>query len=81
MTGSALKALTLAGASALVLAACAVGPQAPEPTLPASGQGAFLGAATAPVSGDMARDDWWRLYDDPVLDGLVAQALAENNDL
>lgn len=81
MTGSALKALMLAGASALTLAACAVGPQAPEPALPISGQGAFLGATTAPVTGDLARDDWWRLYDDPVLDSLVAQALAENNDL
>ena len=25
--------------------------------------------------------DWWRLYDDPVLDGLVADALAANTDV
>src|SRR3546814_5415152 len=25
--------------------------------------------------------DWWRLYDDPVLDGLVADALANNTDV
>ena len=30
----------------------------------------------APVEGD-----WWRLYDDPVLDGLVADALAANTDV
>lgn len=27
------------------------------------------------------RDDWWRLYDDPALDALIAQALARNTDL
>ena len=26
-------------------------------------------------------DDWWRLYRDPVLDGLVADALAANTDI
>ncbi|HEU4650825.1 MAG TPA: TolC family protein, partial [Croceibacterium sp.] len=25
--------------------------------------------------------DWWRLYDDPVLDGLVTDALAANTDV
>ena len=30
----------------------------------------------APVQGD-----WWRLYDDPVLDGLIADALAANTDV
>jgi NodT family efflux transporter outer membrane factor (OMF) lipoprotein len=33
------------------------------------------------VTAEAARDDWWRLYDDPVLDGLIGQALAENNEL
>ncbi|MFN3435868.1 MAG: TolC family protein, partial [Sphingomonas sp.] len=33
-------------------------------------------ASIAPVP-----DDWWRLYDDPVLDGLVRSALAANADL
>ena len=26
-------------------------------------------------------DNWWRLYDDPVLDGLIADALAHNTDV
>ena len=27
------------------------------------------------------QDNWWRLYDDPVLDGLIADALAHNTDV
>lgn len=73
--------LTAACATAL-LSACAVGPRAPEATLPPQASGAFIGQGlTVQVSPDEARSDWWRLYDDPVLDGLVAQALAENNEL
>lgn len=69
-------------AAASVLAACAVGPKAPDATLPLSASGAFIGASqTAAVSPAEARDDWWRLYDDAILDTLVAQALAENNEL
>lgn len=33
------------------------------------------------MAPDAARDDWWRLYANPTLDGLVLQALAENNQL
>ena len=73
--------LSAACAMAL-LSACAVGPRAPEATLPSPASGAFIGQGlTAQVSPAEARSDWWRLYDDPVLDGLVAQALAENNEL
>lgn len=76
-----IKFLTAVSASALV-AACAVGPTAPDATLPSLASGAFVGSqaqgvdATAP-----ARDDWWRLYADPQLDALVAEAFAENNQL
>ena len=28
-----------------------------------------------------SRADWWRLYDDPVLDGLIADALKANTDV
>ena len=73
--------LSAACAMAL-LSACAVGPGAPEATLPSPASGAFIGQGlTAQVRPAEARSDWWRLYDDPVLDGLVAQALAENNEL
>jgi NodT family efflux transporter outer membrane factor (OMF) lipoprotein len=69
----------------LALAACA--PAGPNYRLPAtavvaqpSAQGAFIGAGPA-TSARPLPDDWWRLYDDPRLDTLVAQALAANTDL
>gem|GEM_PF-370611 len=80
MNGKLRTLLTAAGSAAL-LAACAVGPKAPLPTIPAEGQGAFIGSQSASVSTEAARDDWWRLYQDPTLDGLIQQALTENNEL
>jgi NodT family efflux transporter outer membrane factor (OMF) lipoprotein len=75
-----LTFLTAAAASAL-LAACAVGPKAPAADLPPAGTGAFVGSSSPTVSTAQARDDWWRLYADPTLDGLIQQAFAENNQL
>lgn len=75
-----LTFLTAAAASAL-LAACAVGPKAPAADLPPTGTGAFVGSSSPTVSTAQARDDWWRLYADPTLDGLIQQAFAENNQL
>ncbi|HZW15526.1 MAG TPA: TolC family protein [Brevundimonas sp.] len=80
-TRSPLRFLTVTAGASLLLASCAVGPKAPDATLPPSASGAFVGAATPAVTAEAARDDWWRLYDDPVLDGLIGQALAENNEL
>lgn len=78
---SCIRFLTAVSASVLV-SACAVGPKAPEPTLPPQGSGAFIHTATPQVDATApARDDWWRLYDDPSLDTLIGQALAENRDL
>lgn len=69
-----------ATASALALAACATGPDYAAPGHPATASGTFVstsGAVTAqPVEGN-----WWRLYNDPVLDGLVTDALAHNTDI
>lgn len=75
-----LSFLTAAAFSAL-LAACAVGPKAPVADLPVTGTGAFVGSASPTVSTAAARDDWWRLYEDPTLDALIQQAFAENNQL
>jgi len=77
-----LRFLTATAGASLLLASCAVGPKAPDATLPPSASGAFIGAASPAVSANTAaRDDWWRLYNDPVLDGLVGEALANNNEL
>lgn len=75
-----LSFLTAAASSAL-LAACAVGPKAPVADLPVAGTGGFVGSASPTVSTAAARDDWWRLYEDPTLDALIQQAFAENNQL
>ena len=70
----------LAAASALTLAACAVGPDYARPQTPATAAGAFVSANPA-VSTAAADDHWWRLYDDATLDALIADALAANTDV
>ncbi|MDR8398363.1 efflux transporter outer membrane subunit [Paraburkholderia sp. USG1] len=69
----------------LVLTACkAVGP---DYTVPADAMinhplaNAPLIETGAPVSQQPLPPDWWRLYDDPVLDQLVESALQSNTDL
>ena len=68
--------------SALALAACSTGPDYARPVTTTAAAGPFVAANSpavqplAPVPGD-----WWRLYDDPVLDGLIADALAHNTDV
>src|SRR5215472_8620896 len=63
---------------AALLAACAgVGPEyvKPEVDLPA-------GWRDAPPDGAKVQEaDWWKVYDDPVLDRLVAEALKSNANL
>ena len=77
---SARNLLTAAAAAAL-LTACAAGPDYRAPGAIAGTAGPFTSAATAPVNADQPPADWWRLYQDPALDGLVAEALANNRDL
>jgi multidrug efflux system outer membrane protein len=72
---------TATALAALALASCAVGPRAPDAVLPPAASGAFTGAAIPAVTAGTVRGDWWRLYADPVLDDLVEQALANNNEL
>lgn len=67
-------------ASALALAACAAGPDYVAPQHPQSASGSFA-AATPAVTPEPVKGDWWRLYNDPVLDQLVADALAANTDV
>ncbi|WP_406693514.1 efflux transporter outer membrane subunit [Sphingomonas cannabina] len=71
----------LATASALALAACAVGPNYKAPTPPQTASGKFVSTNTPAVTTAPVEGKWWRLYDDPVLDGLIADALAANTDL
>jgi NodT family efflux transporter outer membrane factor (OMF) lipoprotein len=72
----------LIAASALALAACAVGPNYERPQLSASAARPFVtptdGVAISQAPID---DNWWRLYRDPVLDRLIGDALAANTDV
>lgn len=72
--------LTLA-ASAAVLAACATGPAYVQPVPPGADSGAFVSSASPAFTQEAPPADWWRLFDDPVLDGLVRQALEANKDV
>jgi len=69
-------------ASALALAACATGPDYAPPQTASAAAGPFI-AAKGPAIQPLApvQGNWWRLYNDPVLDGLIADALAHNTDV
>ncbi|MEN7537660.1 TolC family protein [Aurantiacibacter flavus] len=77
-----IRSFALASLSALALSACAVGPDpvAHVPS-PRAATGPFLSAEAGVVTPTPLPADWWRLYDDPVLDTLVADAIAANTDL
>lgn len=74
----AFAAVGLGGLAALT--ACTVGPNYRRPELPTPP--AYLQASTASVSaGDATLERWWVRFQDPVLQGLIEQALAGNTDL
>lgn len=77
---SARRILAPLGA-VLLLGACAVGPDYTLPPSPAGPaprltEGDVLATAPTPLP-----PQWWRLFGDPVLDGLVTRALERNTDL
>lgn len=73
--------LTLLLAST-TLTACAAGPDYHRPVTPVNAAQPFIGAASPSVDATAKADDqWWHLYNDPVLNGLIADALAANTDL
>jgi NodT family efflux transporter outer membrane factor (OMF) lipoprotein len=67
--------------AAVASAGCTLGPDYHPPQTPDTAAGTFVSADPAVESATQARDDWWRLYQDPMLDQLVAQAFAANDDL
>jgi NodT family efflux transporter outer membrane factor (OMF) lipoprotein len=54
--------------------------QPPEYVVPASWHGSSPFVEANPSDGEL-RPDWWTLYDDPVLNTLMEQAMAANPDL
>ncbi len=67
--------------AAMALSACAVGPTYREPAPVPDFGGAFVSAPAAGAVAAEPRDDWWALYQDPTLNGLIGRALAANTDL
>lgn len=73
-------------AAALALAGCTVsGPDYHRPAAAVADRpaatGAFVGGQEKAFAPAPLPDHWWRLYDDPVLDRLVEEALRANTDL
>jgi len=77
-----MKPFALSSLGLLLLAGCAVGPDYQRPTLDtpqAWRSGSALPASEKPE--ELANLAWWTQLEDPVLDALVGEALANNRDL
>lgn len=68
-------------ALALLGSGCSLEAPYRAPQVSAAASAPFISAEHAPVAQQPLPDDWWRLYQDPVLDGLIQQALEQNRDL
>ena len=66
---------------ALSLTACASGPNFRAAPTPPRAAGQFDAAARTVFDQSDTPSTWWRLYNDPVLDGLIADAFAANTDI
>jgi outer membrane protein TolC len=74
-----LSRIAISSACAL-FAGCAVGPDFEKPEVEVAGE--WLESADADV--DLSRSeyqDWWQVFDDPVLNELIATAYGENLNL
>jgi multidrug efflux system outer membrane protein len=63
--------------AAALLAACTLGPDYARPPVDAPAQFRFEAKETA----DAANLEWWKQFGDPVLDALIAEALANNKNV
>lgn len=80
--GGFLFLTTLAGCASLPFPAFDLSPtyKSTEFVVPDSWEGTSDFVKANP-SDDILRPDWWTLYDDPILNGLVEQGIAANPDL
>ncbi|MBZ0106783.1 MAG: efflux transporter outer membrane subunit [Sulfuricella denitrificans] len=74
------SALLSAMLSVLLLSACAIGPDYVRPSAPEKTATPFVSGGEV-ASAVSLPEEWWRLYQDPVLDQLVQRAFAANVDL
>jgi NodT family efflux transporter outer membrane factor (OMF) lipoprotein len=68
-------------AAALLVSACAVGPDYAVPPPPGGPAPTLTEADAAATAPSPLPAQWWRLFRDPVLDSLVTRALERNTDL
>lgn len=61
-----------------ILAGCAVGPNYKRPAVPAPENFRFADHQTTNSFGDLP---WWKIFNDPLLQGLIGTALTNNYDL
>lgn len=73
-----MKAAPLS-ASALLLAACTVGPDYSRPATVVPGHYAEVAASSGPT--DAALASWWTRFNDPLLNELISRAVAQNLDV
>ena len=66
---------------AALLSGCAVGPNYQAPSPPPGALAPLTSLDPARETTSAPPDDWWRLYQDPRLDQLLAQAFAANTSL
>src|SRR4051812_25714346 len=71
-------ALPLAAFAALLLAGCAVGPDYKRPADPAPAT--FANATGALTTNTQHNAAWWRSFNDPLLEQLIARASTNNHD-
>ncbi|MDB5436129.1 MAG: hypothetical protein JWR47_2386 [Phenylobacterium sp.] len=76
-----LPLMLAAWVCAAALVACAVGPDYRVPPTPAGALAPLVSLNPAAETAAAPPDDWWRLYNDPVLDRLIGEAFAANADL
>jgi len=86
MMSTPYRRLSLLLSAALLTSACAVGPNYHQPAIKApSAYFETRDAGKAPLSRAVPAEadlsQWWRQFKDPVLDDLVAKALAQNLNL
>jgi multidrug efflux system outer membrane protein len=82
--GTTRSTLLSAGALALLLAGCAVGPDYKQPDVATTAPAAF--AETGPwkvatPKDDLPKGDWWKIFHDPVLDALETSAASASPTL
>lgn len=74
-----LTALLIMAALAVFLSGCAVGPNYHEPKTPTPA--AFANASSVATTNGQFNQTWWRTFNDPLLERLIAQASTNNYDL